>query len=241
MKSISPEDVIKFLEENPGFFLKYPNQLMGSGLLEERENSKKILNIRNKLFEKMREDRENLLATLEESIKTIRKNEKIEEDFANLENLLFEDIPTTQSLVKLAESTESKFNLSYVGLVLCIQEKKERIKSLNKIVGNNPKLRYISKEERKKFPRGNKTKLFEKTKEIEGIFPKNTIKKINSAAIVPLKDKRKLLGFFLLGSEKIGHYYKDMNTDLLEKLANSVSISIKLMHLYDKKSTIKGT
>ena len=56
-------------------------------------------------------------------------------------------------------------------------------------------------------------------------------------AIVPLKDKRRLLGFFLLGSEKIGHYYENMNTDLLEKLSNSVSIAIKLMRLYEKNQS----
>ena len=238
MQSISPEDILKFLEENPGFFLKYPEQLEKSGLMEEQDISSKILNIRNRLFEKMREDRQNLLNALEESIKTVRNNEKIEDDFEMLENLLFEDIPSIQSLIKLANATESKFDLGFVGFTLCTTAKREKIGDLNNQIGNNPKLRYISKEERKKFPKGNKTRLFEKLENSGVLFPEK-IKKINSAAIVPLKDKRRLLGFFLLGSEKIGHYYENMNTDLLEKLSNSVSIAIKLMRLYEKKSTLK--
>ena len=238
MQSISPEDILKYLEENPGFFLKYPEQLEKSGLMEEQDISSKILNIRNRLFEKMREDRQNLLNALEESIETVRKNEKIEDDFDMLENLLFEDIPSIQSLIKLANATESKFDLGFVGFTLCTTAKREKIGDLNNQIGNNPKLRYISKEERKKFPKGNKTRLFEKLENPGVLFPEK-IKKINSAAIVPLKDKRRLLGFFLLGSEKIGHYYENMNTDLLEKLSNSVSIAIKLMRLYEKKSTLK--
>ena len=90
MQSISPEDILKFLEENPGFFLKYPEQLEKSGLMEEQDISSKILNIRNRLFEKMREDRQNLLNALEESIKTVRNNEKIEDDFDMLENFVHE-------------------------------------------------------------------------------------------------------------------------------------------------------
>ena len=235
MQSISPEDILKFLEENPEFFIKYPEQLAVSGLLEEQEFSSKILNIRNRLFEKMREDRQNLLNALEESIKTVRKNEKIEGDFDTLENLLFENIPSSQSLIKLAKATESQFNLGFVGFILCITEKKEGINELNKQVGNEPRLRYVSKEERKRFPKGNQTKLFEKIEHPEYFFPENIIKKIRSAAVVPLRDKRQFFGFFLLGSEKNGHYYEEMNTDLLEKLANSVSIAIKLMRLYEKK------
>ena len=69
MQSISPEDIVKFLEENPGFFLEYPEQLKKSGLMEDHNISSKILNIRNRLFEKMREDRQNLLNALEDSIK----------------------------------------------------------------------------------------------------------------------------------------------------------------------------
>ena len=241
MQPISPEDILKFLEENPEFFINYPEQLAGSGLLEEQELSSKILNIRNRLFEKMREDRENLLTALEESIKTVRKNEKIEEDFDTLENLLFENIPSSQSLIKLAKATESKFKLGFVGFLLSITEKKERINELNKQVGNEPRLRYISKEKRKKLPKGNQTKLFEKIEYPGEFFPENITKKIRSAAIVPLRDKRQFFGFFLLGSEKNSHYYEEMNTDLLEKLANSVSIAIKLMRLYEKKLTLKGT
>ena len=238
MQSISPEDILKFLEENPGFFLKYPEQIEKSGIFEEKEFASKILNIRKKLFDKMREDRQNLLNALEESIKTVRNNERIEDDFDTLENLLFEDIPTNQSLIKLANATELQFNLGFVGFTLCTNAKKEKIIELNKQVGNSPKLRYISKEERKKFPKGNKTRLFQKFDHTQDIFPKN-MKQINSAAIVPLKNKRRLLGFFLLGSIKTGHYYEDMNTDLLEKLSNSVSIAIKLIRLYEKKSTLK--
>ena len=80
MQSISPEDILKFLEENPGFFLKYPEQIEKSGIFEEKEFASKILNIRKKLFDKMREDRQNLLNALEESIKTVRNNERIEDD-----------------------------------------------------------------------------------------------------------------------------------------------------------------
>jgi len=236
MQSISPEDIVKFLEENPGFFLEYPEQLKKSGLMEDHNISSKILNIRNRLFEKMREDRQNLLNALEDSIKTVRNNEKIEDDFDMLENLLFENIPSIQSLIKLANATESKFSLGFVGFTLCTTAKKEKIDKLNNQIGNNPKLRYISKEERKKYPNGNKTSLFEKLENPKHVFPDIT-KKINSAAIVPLKDKRRLLGFFLLGSEKTGHYYEGMNTDLLEKLSNSVSIAIKLMRLYEKNQS----
>ncbi len=236
MQSISPEDIVKFLEENPGFFLEYPEQLKKSGLMEDHNISSKILNIRNRLFEKMREDRQNLLNALEDSIKTVRNNEKIEDDFDMLENLLFENIPSIQSLIKLANATESKFSLGFVGFTLCTTEKKEKIDKLNNQIGNNPKLRYISKEERKKYPNGNKTSLFEKLENPKHVFPDIT-KKINSAAIVPLKDKRRLLGFFLLGAEKTGHYYEGMNTDLLEKLSNSVSIAIKLMRLYEKNQS----
>ena len=162
MQSISPEDILKFLEENPGFFLKYPEQIEKSGIFEEKEFASKILNIRKKLFDKMREDRQNLLNALEESIKTVRNNERIEDDFDTLENLLFEDIPSNQSLIKLANATELQFNLGFVGFTLCTNAKKEKIIELNKQVGNSPKLRYISKEERKKFPKGNKTRLFQK-------------------------------------------------------------------------------
>src|SRR3989338_3050141 len=90
-KAMSPaaaEDVIRFLEENPGFFIEHPEFLRASGILGEA--SAKVLNLRERLFDRLKGEREDLLGLLDETIELVRRNEQIEQDFIALDNLLFE-------------------------------------------------------------------------------------------------------------------------------------------------------
>ena len=94
MAPISADDVICYLEKNPGFFIEHPDSLRQSGLLTQDSASAKVLNLRDKLFDRLKGEREDLIRLLDETIEIVRQNEQIEKDFIAIEQLLFEQAPS---------------------------------------------------------------------------------------------------------------------------------------------------
>ncbi len=60
MSPAAAEDVIRFLEENPRFFIEHPELLRASGLLGENSASARVLNLRQRLFDRLKGEREDL-------------------------------------------------------------------------------------------------------------------------------------------------------------------------------------
>ena len=121
MAPISAEDVAKFLEENPGFFLDHPELVGPSGLLDESgENppDSNLVNIKERLFERLSEERTELMGILEETIDLVRENEQIESDFLAIEQLFFRPAPGGVSLGRVAEEIEERFSLDHASFLL---------------------------------------------------------------------------------------------------------------------------
>ena len=111
MAPISADDVVSYLEENPGFFIEHPESLRQSGLLTQVSTSAKVLNLRDKLFDRLKGEREDLIRLLDETIDIVRQNEQIEKDFIAIEQLLFEQEPSLVSLTGIAKQIESRFRI----------------------------------------------------------------------------------------------------------------------------------
>ena len=123
MAPISAEQVVNFLEENPDFFLDNPKLVQTSGLLKENESGETLIDIRTRLFDRLNDERLELMALLDETIELVRQNEQIEGDFLAIETLLFRPAPTGTSLTRIAEEIEERFSLAHVSFLICAPAK----------------------------------------------------------------------------------------------------------------------
>ena len=227
MSPAAAEDVIRFLEENPRFFIEHPEFLRASGILEEASASAKVLNLRERLFDRLKGEREDLLRLLDETIELVHRNEQIERDFIALENLLFEIPFSPANLSRIALEIERRFGLRYAGFLLCgpspgILHGGEE--------GDPPRIRAVGEEETPHLPSGERVILQGELAEGAGLlFPASTRPEIRSAAIVPLRTEGRLLGLLLLGSGDPGHYAPGMATHLLDRLAGRLALGITLL------------
>ena len=225
MSPAAAEDVIRFLEENPGFFIEHPEFLRASGILGEA--SAKVLNLRERLFDRLKGEREDLLGLLDETIELVRRNEQIEQDFIALDNLLFEIPLSAANLSRIALEIERRFGLAYAAFLLCGP-------SLGALHGGEeggpPRLRTAGEEEAPHLPSAERVILQGELAEGAGpLFPGGVRPRIRSAAIVPLRAGGRLLGLLLLGSGDPGHYAPGMNTHLLDRLAGRLALGITLL------------
>ncbi|MEK6709415.1 MAG: DUF484 family protein [Nitrospinota bacterium] len=233
MSPAAAEDVIRFLEENPNFFIEHPGLLRGSGLLGETPAFQKVLNLRGRLFDRLKGEREDLLDLLDETIETVRCNERIEQDFIALENLLFQIPLSASNLSRIAAEMARRFGLEHAGFLLCGV-------SLEALRGGEmeppPGLREAGEEETPHLPSGPSGPFGEKIilqgRLAEGagpLFPAGVRAQLRSAALVPLKTGDRLLGLLLLGSRDPGRYLPGMNTHLLDRLAGRLALGITLL------------
>ena len=91
MAPITAEEVAKYLEENPDFFLENSELVYTSGLLSGERPKSNLLGIRNRLFTRLNEERRELINLLDATIELVRQNEQIEEDFIAIEKILFQE------------------------------------------------------------------------------------------------------------------------------------------------------
>ncbi len=234
MEPISADDVIRYLEDNPGFFIEHPDSLRQSGLLAQDSASAKVLDLRNKLFDRLKGEREDLIRLLDETIQIVRQNERIEKDFTAIEQLLFEKTPSLASLTEIAKSIESRFGIAYAGFLLI--EPMDGIALLAPKLDESSRIRSLGKIEEGLVPMKGGVLLDGK---LEGggrtLFPETLSADIQSTAIVPLEIHRKKIGFLVLGSEDPERYKKGMATHLLERLAMRLALGISIFQRFNNR------
>ncbi|MBI2178688.1 MAG: DUF484 family protein [Candidatus Tectomicrobia bacterium] len=227
MSPVAAEDVIRFLEENPRFFIEHPGFLRASGLLDESPASAKVLNLRERLFERLKGEREDLILLLDETIDLVRRNEQIEQDFIALENLLFEIPLSAANLSRIALEIERRFGLDHASFLLCGPS----LETLRGGEGDGlARLRTAGEGEAPHLPPGERVVLQGELAEGAGpLFPGDIRQRIRSAALVPLRREGRLLGLLLLGSGDPGRYGPGMGTHLLDRLAGRLALGITLL------------
>ncbi|MBI3128803.1 MAG: DUF484 family protein [Candidatus Tectomicrobia bacterium] len=221
MSPAAAEDVIRFLEENPRFFIEHPELLRASGLLGENSASARVLNLRQRLFDRLKGEREDLIRLLDEIIEIVRRNEQIEEDFAALDRLLFEMPLSAANLTRIALDMERRFGLDYAGFLLCAPD----------LPGGEepPRLRALGEEESPHLPPDGAIVLQGELAEGGPLFPGEARAKIRSSAVVPLRTEGRLLGALLIGSGDPARYRAGMGTQLIERLAGRLALGIALL------------
>lgn len=223
MAPISAEQVAKFLEENPNFFLDNPELVQTSGLLKENDSGGNLVDIRTRLFERLNDERLELMALLNETIELVRQNEQIEGDFLAIENLLFRPTPTGTSLTRIAEEIEERFSLDHVSFLICEPEKG----ALREEMDEPGRIRLIDEDDGES---PGDVLLTGGLKEGAGApFPEEARSELRSTAIIPLRDGEQLLGLLLLGSKDPERYTPGMATQLLERLATRMGMGISLL------------
>ena len=222
MAPISAEQVAKFLEENPDFFLDNPELVQTSGLLKENDSGENLVDIRTRLFERLNDERLELMALLDETIELVRQNEQIEGDFLAIENLLFRPEPTGTSLTRIAEEIEARFSLAHVSFLICEPEK-----GLREEMDEPGRIRLIDADDGES---PGDVLLAGGLDEGAGApFPEEARSELRSTAIIPLRDGEQLLGLLLLGSKDPERYTPGMATQLLERLATRMGMGISLL------------
>lgn len=223
MASISADDVLRFLEKNPRFFLDHEKALRSSGLLESDTPPENVLNIRHRLFQQLNKERRELMGILDETIEVVRKNEKIEQDFLAIEKQVFHPSPTDISLTRLAEEIEERFSLDHASFLMFHSNEHTTLPETED--------RIHFAEEKTFHPTSRKAITLAGNLE-EGApipFPENCRSTLRSVAIVPLTENGELLGLLLLGSKDPGRYTEGMATHLLERLAVRLGLGIRLI------------
>ena len=223
MAPISAEQVVKFLEENPDFFLDNPELVQTSGLLKENESGENLIDIRTRLFDRLNDERLELMALLDETIELVRQNEQIEGDFLAIETLLFRPAPTGTSLTRIAEEIEERFSLAHVSFLICAPAKE----ALREEIDEQGRIRLINEND------GEMPGDVLLAGGLEGggepPFPEDVRSELRSTAIIPLHDGERLLGLLLLGSKDPERYTPGMATQLLERLATRMGMGISLL------------
>jgi hypothetical protein len=227
MSPAAAEDVIQFLEENPRFFIEHPELLRASGLLDEAPASSKVLNLRERLFERLKGEREDLIVLLDETIEIVRRNEQIEQDFIALEKLLFEIPLSAANLSRIALEIERRFGLDHAGFLLCGPS----LEALHGAEGEElSRIRTAGDEEAPHLPSGEGIILEGELAEGAGpLFPPDVRGRLRSSALVPLRTDGRLLGLLLLGSGDPARYGPGMGTQLLDRLAGRLALGIALL------------
>ncbi len=233
MAPISADDVVCYLEENPGFFIEHPDSLRQSGLLTQDSPSAKVLNLRNKLFDRLKGEREDLIRLLDETIATVRQNEQIEKDFIAIEQLLFAQAPSFVGLTELVKNIESRFGIEYAGFLLL-----EPVDGIPVIAANpdeSSRIRPLGKIEEELVPMEGGVVL---KGSLEGgggpLFPSAFSQSIQSTAIVPLEINERKIGFLILGSKDPERYQEGMATHLLRRLAMRLALGISIFQQFNK-------
>lgn len=239
MAPISADDVVSYLENNPGFFIEHPDALRQSGLMTQDSASARVLNLRDKLFDRLKGEREDLIRLLDETIELVRQNEQIEKDFIAIERLLFEQAPSLASLTEIAQNIESRFGIAYAGFLLL--EPLHGIPVIAARPEESARMRSLGRREEALVPMGGGVAL---RSNLEGgggpLFPEAVGGAIRSTAIVPLETREKTLGFLILGAEDPERYQEGMATHLLKRLAMRLALGISIFQRFHREAVGKS-
>ena len=232
MAPISADEVVCYLEENPGFFIEHPDSLRQSGLLTQDNTSARVLNLRDKLFDRMKVERENLMRLLDETIELVRHNEQIEKDFIAIEQLLFEQAPSLASLTEIVKTIESRFGIEYAGFLLL--EPIDGIPVVAAKTDDSSRIRPLGKIEEELVPMDGGVVLKGKLEGGGGpLFPEAFRESIQSTAIVGLEIHEKKIGFLMLGSKDPERYQEGMATHLIRRLAMRLALGISIFQRFN--------
>ena len=238
MAPISADDVVRYLEENPGFFIDHPDSLRQSGLLTQDSTSAKVLNLRNKLFDRLKGEREDLVRLLDETIELVRQNEQIEKDFIAIEQLLFEQDPSLASLTEIVKNIESRFGIEYAGFLLL--KPIDGIPVIAAKTDGSSRIRPLGKIEEELVPMDGGVVLKGKLDGGGGsLFPDSLSESIKSAAVVSLEIHKKKIGFLILGSKDPERYQEGMATHLLRRLAMRLALGISIFQRFNNGKAAK--
>jgi len=228
MAPVAADEVVRFLEENPGFFIEHPDLLRSSGLLEENSASARVLNLRDRLFDRLKGEREDLIHILDETIELVRRNEQIERDFLAIEKLLFEEAPSLARLSEIASEIERRFSLDHASFLL-----REPMNGISVLIPEDEpeaRVRPMGKKEKKLAPMNGEPVLKGDLAEGAGpLFPEACRAELRSTGVVPLRVEEDLFGFLLLGSRDPARYAPGMATHLLERLAMRLALGLSLL------------
>ncbi len=223
MAPITAKQVVKFLEKNPDFFLENPDLVGSTGLLREKDSGPNLVDIRTRLFERLNEERIELMGILDETIELVRQNEQIETDFLAIENLLFGSQPPGDVLSQVAEEIERRFELDHVSFLLSEKAK-------GALPGEVDEAGRVRPYPESGEPPPRKVKLAGMLKKgADDLFPEKARTDLHSTALVPLRENGKSLGVMLLGSKDPKRYAPKMGTQLLERLAVRMATGIHLL------------
>lgn len=230
MSPITAEETARFLEENPRFFLEHPELLPSSGLMEENGAPSNILNLRNRLFGLLQDERKELVDLLDEIIDTVQKNEETESKFLEIEKILFTPPLTPDVLPRTAEALERLFSLDHASFLL--------LDSVSLPQGEeSAHLRFISGEDEEISQARENILLSGRLPAGAGaLFPEACREALRSTATVPLHSGETFLGLLLLGSKSSDRYKRGMAVHLLERLALRLSLGLSLLRGPDQET-----
>lgn len=235
------EKVAIFLNEHPEFFNDYPELLAKIKLIEESDlplPPLHTMSVADRIIQRVRDDRENIKSKLEWFIELARKNEQIHQHLYEIERLALSSTELLPMLAQLRTEIMRRFDIRHV--VVCLAADYDHVME-TRLQERFPEpvdgaLRFVEQKTlcellengAKPILRGEinaKSKIFN-TSQTRGV--------VQSEALVPIVIRDTLVGCMGLGSANPYHFYEELGTDFLERMAGKLAIAIDNILLLER-------
>jgi len=235
------EKVAIFLNDHPEFFNFYPDLLNKIKSIETDDlplAPAHSMSVADKIIQTVRDDREHYKGKLEWFLEIANKNEIIHNHLYEIEKLTLSssDLPTM--LTQLKKEIIERFDIQFVAVWLAndlgdssdlgIEDRyPEPIDGSFRFVDRDiieawfgdsfePQLRSeISGDSR-------------------GFYSSRDRDRVQSEALIPIVIRNELSGFLALGSENSFHFYEELDSGFLTKMAGKIAISLENIFLWDR-------
>lgn len=235
------EKVAIFLNDHPEFFNFYPDLLNKIKSIETEDlplAPAHSMSVADKIIQTVRDDREHYKGKHEWFLEIAQKNEIIHNHLYEIEKLTLSssDLPTM--LTQLKKEIVKRFDIQFVAVWLADD------------MGDSSDLGI---EDRYPEPLDGSFRFVERdimeawygdsfepqlrseiTGDSRGFYSSRDRERVQSEALIPIIIRNELAGFLALGSENPFHFYEELDSGFLTKMAGKLAIALENIFLWDR-------
>jgi diguanylate cyclase (GGDEF)-like protein len=235
------EKVAIFLNDHPEFFNFYPDLLTKIKSIEIEDlplAPAHSMSVANKIIQTVRDDREHYKGKLDWFLEIANKNEIIHDHLHEIEKLALSSSDLPSMLTQLKKEITKRFDIQFVAVWL---------------VNDLGDLSDLGIEDRYPEPIDGSFRFVERDtleawfgdnfepqmrSEIDGdsrgfCSPRDR-DRVQSEALIPIIIRGELSGFLALGSENSFHFYEELDSGFLTKMAGKLAIALENIFLWDR-------
>lgn len=239
------EKVAIYLNEHPEFFNDYPDLLEKIKSIELDDlplQSLHTLSVADRIIQRVRDDREHIKDKLDWFIDLARKNEKIHQHLYEIERLVLGCTELLPMLGQLRAEIMKRFDIHHVAV--CLLDSPDHFME-NRLKERYPEpmdgeLRFITQLQLNSWLENGTDPVLRG--EINGrskVFTSTGVRGlIHSEAIIPIVVREIQVGCLGLGAANPNHFYEELRTDFLVRMAGKLAIAIDNIFLLERLKSL---